>query len=65
MIKGLLNPEEMGLDLDSCLGLIVSCGDSTGPCVFHRVVQMVYTRAKGGKLLSCSLDQGLELSDKL
>lgn len=28
-MKGLLNPEVMGPGLDPCLGLIVSCGEST------------------------------------
>lgn len=65
MMKGLLNPEGMGPDLDPCLGLMVSCGDSVGRGSFHRVVQMVYARAKGEKLLSCGLDQGWVLPDKV
>jgi len=54
-MKGLLNPEEMGLGLDPCLEFIAFCGDSTGPGAFHRVVQVVCT----------SLDQQWELSEKL
>jgi len=51
-MKGLLNPEKMGLGLDPCLEFIAFCGDSTDLVLFTGLFQrfiLVWTR--GGSYL--------------